>query len=340
MIFYNKEINSKKFFITESQLRLLIEGNDNEKRARNYIRQSGVCSVGDPEIEEQMVHRLFDYIRNVFCSSDSKSYSYRHIQGITKLILGDGTPNNPGAFIYEKGKIKRDKTGMPQLDIKKLFLLRQRVERAAELEADKKIYDNSFRRLDTGVESNFNDFVDAGTLPSMSEYMKDLLEKYTEFKTSTGYHILRIPNFSVANAFSPYIPGICYLSHMNSYLEYVGRNGRLFLAFKPNSSEIKRTPMKKDLFHNGGRMNEYATSAIGIAATPIENKFGGFVLATINSRYNWTAGGSNSDYDFQELSSILGFDVLRFLHNEFPNERIALNLTGTRDGKIGKIDFK
>lgn len=128
----------KRIHINESQLTMLTEGNDNEKKARNYIRQSGVCNVGNPEIEDQLVHQLFDYIRNVFCSSDSKSYAYRHIQGITKLILGDGTPNNPGAFKWKKGQIEKDKNGLPQLDKDKLFFLRQRVERTAELEADNK----------------------------------------------------------------------------------------------------------------------------------------------------------------------------------------------------------
>jgi hypothetical protein len=202
------------------------------------------------------------------------------------------------------------------------------------------MYDNSFRRLDTGAESNFNDFVDAETLPSMSEYMQGLLSKYTEFTTSNGYHILRIPNFNTANVFSQYIPGVCYLSHMNSYNEYVGREGKLFLALKPNCSDIEKTPMGKNLFHNGGKMNEYATSAIGIASTPVENKLGCYVLTTVTSRYDWHAGGTNFDYNFQELSNILGFDVLDFLHKEFPNERIALNIKGARDGKAKDMKFE
>jgi hypothetical protein len=174
----------------------------------------------------------------------------------------------------------------------------------------------------------------------MSEYMQGLLSKYTEFTTSNGYHILRIPNFNTANVFSQYIPGVCYLSHMNSYNEYVGREGKLFLALKPNCSDIEKTPMGKKLFHNGGKMNEYATSAIGIASTPVENRLGRYVLTTVTSRYDWHAGGTNFDYNFQELSNILGFDVLDFLHKEFPNERIALNIKGARDGKAKDMKFE
>lgn len=330
----------KRIHMNESQLTMLTEGNDNEKRARKYIRQSGVCNVGNPEIEDQLVHQLFDYIRNVFCSSDSKSYAYRHIQGITKLILGDGTRNNPGAFMWSKGQIKRDKNGLPQLDPKKLFSLRQRVERTAELEINNKMFDNSFRRLDTGAESNFNDFVDTKTLPSMSEYMQELLSKYTEFTTTNDYHILRIPSFNAANVFSQYIPGICYLSKISSYNKYVGREGKLFLALKSNCSDIEKIPMKADLFRNGGRMNEYATSTIGIAAKLVENNLGRYVLVTVTSRYSWTVGGTNFDYNFQELSSILGFDVLEFLHKEFPNERITLNIQGAREGTNPNIKFE
>lgn len=98
--------------------------------------------------------------------------------------------------------------------------------------------------------------------------------------------------------------------------------------------------MKKDLFHNGGRMNEYATSAIGIASTPVENKLGHYILTTINSRYDWMVGGSNFDYNFNELSNILGFDILSLLHKEFPNERIALNISGAREGKNKDIKFE
>jgi hypothetical protein len=337
----SRKMKRIKININESQLYLITEGNDNEKRARQYIRNSHICDVSDDiAYNDSLVHQLFDYIRNVFCSSDTKSYAYRHIQGITKLILGDGTPNNPGAFKWKKGEIERDKNGMPQLDSKKLFSLRQRVERTAELEANNKMFDNSFRRLDNGAESNFNDFVDAETLPSMSEYMQSLLSKYTEFTTPTDYHILRIPNFSSANVFSQYIPGICYLSHVNSYNEYVGRDGKLFLALKPNCSDIEEIPMKKDLFHNGGRMNEYATSTIGIAATPVENKLGRYILVTVTSRYNFRSGGSNFDYNFQELSNILGFNILDFLHKEFPNERITLNIQNARKGTNPNIKFE
>ena len=98
--------------------------------------------------------------------------------------------------------------------------------------------------------------------------------------------------------------------------------------------------MKKDLFHNGGRMNEYATSTIGIAATPVENKLGRYILVTVTSRYNFRSGGSNFDYNFQELSNILGFNILDFLHKEFPNERIALNIQNARKGTNPNIKFE
>ena len=43
MILYTDNIHKKKIYINESKLRLLFEGNDNEKRAKNYIRQANVC---------------------------------------------------------------------------------------------------------------------------------------------------------------------------------------------------------------------------------------------------------------------------------------------------------
>jgi hypothetical protein len=63
-------------------------------------------------------------------------------------------------------------------------------------------------------------------------------------------------------------------------------------------------------------------------------------LTTVTSRYDWHAGGTNFDYNFQELWNILGFDVLDFLHKEFPNERIALNIKGARDGKAKDMKFE
>lgn len=334
MIFYNKEINSKKFFITESQLRLLIEGNDNEKRARNYIRQSGICYNSDKEKEEETINRFFNYIRNVFSSSDSKSYAYRHIQGIVKMILGNVTPENPGVLVFKNNVLVRRKDGFPKLDEKRLFNLLQRVNIAAEEEMSSNVkkYDNSFRKVGTNVDNNFDDFVDANSLPTKEEYLKNLLEKYEIFTTPKGYTVVKIPNFSVANMFSPYVPFICYLHKIKSYNEYAGDN-RIFLAFKNTYNGIKEIPLKNGEFRTVGRMNDYAVSCIGIAV----HQVGLSELVTTTSRYDWHKGGTNYDYDFDELSELLGINVKTWLSNEFETNNLYLNLPNTKKKLEKKI---
>lgn len=320
----------KRININESQLHLIVEGNDNEKRARNYIRQSGICYDEDKEKEEARINQFFNYIRNVFASSDSKSYAYRHIQGITKLVLGDGTPNNPGALLYKNGRLVRSKDGMPQIDTNKIFSLIQRVQLTAELEnsSNTRIYDNSFRRLSDNSESNFDDFVNANSLPSRQEYLQKLIAQYGEFKTPTGYVCVRIPSFSVATMFAPYFPA-CYMHAMHSYIKYGGDN-RFFLFFKNPENDTELIQIKKKDFRGSGRMNDYALSAIGIGVWNDTVRNLNYELVTINSRYEWTMGSTNYDYDFNEASNILGFDVKGWLMKEFNNPNVVLNLPDTR----------
>ena len=319
MILYMKASKPRKIYISESKISLLTEGNDNEKRAKNYIRQANVCK------DESAVLRFFDTIRNIFSSSDPKSYAYRHIQGIVKMVLN-------GALCYnENGELIISKDGTPKLDDDRLIKLMQRINITAELEGESgtKQFDNSFRRIGNNNDNTFDEFVDDANLPSKSEYLKTLLNKYTEFTTPNGYSIVRIPNFSVAKMFTPYLPDLCYLHRITKYNTYGGDN-RIFLALKSNLNDIEEIPIKKAMFRNNGRMNDFATSAIGIAVCNIIKKRLNYELVTITSRYSWKNGASNHDYDFNELSSILGFDVKSWIAEEFNNNNIVLNVQNAR----------
>ena len=282
-----------------------------------YIRQANVCK------NEGAVYNLFDTIRNIFSASDPKSYAYRHIQGIVKMVLN-------GALIHDKkGNVVLSRDGTPKLDDDRLFKLMQRINLTAKEEEQSGIkhFDNSFRVLGNNDDNTFDQFVNVNELPSLEEYFKTLLEKYTEFVTPTGYNIVRIPNFSVAKQFNTYSPGLCYLHRMSKYNTYGGDN-RIFLALKPNLNSFKEIPVNRKTFRDIGRMNEFATSAIGIAVKPFTKADSSGEIVTVTSRYKWTKGATNYDYDFNELSSILGFNVKYWLMNEFNTKNIILNLPG------------
>ena len=319
MILYANSDSPKIVYLTESKISLLLEGNDNEKRAKNYIRQANVCQ------DESAVLRFFDTIRNIFSSSDSKSYAYRHIQGIVKMVLN-------GALCYDSnGNLIMSKDGTPKLDDEKLIKLMQRINITAEREGNNgvKEFDNSFRVIGSNADNTFDNFVDDANLPSKAEYLSILLNKYTEFVTPKGYNIVRIPSFSVAKMFTPYMPDLCYLHRITKYQTYGGDN-RIFLALKPNLNDIENIQINKKSFKDKGRLNEFATSAIGIAVFNVAKKNLNYELVTITSRYSWKTGASNHDYDFNELSSILGFDVKSWLSKEFNNNNIVLNVQNAR----------
>lgn len=319
MILYTDNIHKKRIYINESKLRLLFEGNDNEKRAKNYIRQANVCE------NEEAVLRFFDTIRNIFSSSDPKSYAYRHIQGIVKMVLN-------GTLCYDDdGNLIMAKDGTPKLDDEKLIKLMQRINITAELEGESGIkqFDNSFRRIGDSNENTYDDFVDVTSLPSKSEYLDVLIKKYLEFITPTGYNIIRIPSFNVAKMFTPYMPDLCYLHRISKYNSYGGDN-RIFLALKPNLNNIENVQIDRKTFRNSGRMNAFATSAIGIAVFNVIKQKINYELVTITSRYSWKTGATNHDYNFDELSKILGFDVKSWLSKEFGNSNIVLNVPNAR----------
>ncbi len=319
MILYTSNNSPKVIYITEDKLPLLIEGNDNEKRAKNYIRQANVCQ------DESAVLRFFDTIRNIFSSSDSKSYAYRHIQGIVKMVLN-------GALCYDNnGSLIMSKDGTPKLDDEKLIKLMQRINITAERENESgvKQFDNSFRVIGSNNDNTFDSFVDDANLPSKADYLNVLINKYVEFVTPNGYNIIRIPNFSVAKMFTPYMPDLCYLHRVTKYQTYGGDN-RIFLALKSNLNDIENIQIDKKTFKNGGRLNDFATSAIGIAVCNVIKRNLNYELVTVTSRYSWKTGASNHDYDFNELSSILGFDVKSWLSREFNNNNIVLNVQNAR----------
>lgn len=319
MILYVNENNGKKVYMSENKVSLLFEGNDNEKRAKNYIRQANICQ------DESAVLKFFDTIRNIFSSSDSKSYAYRHIQGIVKMVLD-------GALCYDiNGGLILCKDGTPKLNDEKIIKLIQRVNITADLENKNGVrqFDNSFRKIGSNNDNTFDEFVDDASLPSKADYLSSLIEKYTEFVTPNGYNIIRIPSFSVAKMFTPYMPDLCYLHRISKYNIY-GGNNRIFLALKPNLTSIDNIQIDRKDFRNGGRMNEFATSAIGIAVSNVIKRNLNYELVTITSRYSWKTGATNHDYDFDELSNILGFDVKFWISEEFNNNNIVLNVQNAR----------
>jgi hypothetical protein len=178
-------------------------------------------------------------------------------------------------------------------------------------------------------DNTFDSFVDDANLPSKAEYLNVLINKYVEFVTPNGYNIIRIPNFSVAKMFTPYMQDLCYLHRVTKYQTYGGDN-RIFLALKSNLNDIENIQIDKKTFKNGGRLNDFATSAIGIAVCNVIKRNLNYELVTITSRYSWKTGASNHDYDFNELSSILGFDVKSWLSREFNNNNIVLNVQNAR----------
>lgn len=358
MILYIKE-NPKKIYINESKLltlggiewnysdnsikkinekttnnesfgtrHLIFEGNDNEKRAKNYIRQSNICN------NEESVLKFFNTIRNIFSSSDPKSYAYKHIQGIVKMVLD-------GALCYDNnGNIILSKDGTPKLDDNKIISLLQRISIAEELESKNgKIYDNSFRIIGNNIDNTYDNFVDSNTLPSKKDYLSSLIEKYTEFTTKNDYNIIRIPSFNVAKMFAPYAPDLCYLHRITKYNSYGGDN-RIFLAIKKNVNDLNEIPIKKSEFATIGRMNPFATSIIGIAVFKIAKKKIEYELVSTNSRYSWTNGATNHDYTFDELSKILGINVRNWLFKTFGTNNLALNVEKARSSsKVASSQF-